>query len=79
MSFEDLRKEMMKDYITYDGITFHTRKLNGNWEKGFSLDLHSVGSIRAGTYANGRDKWDTYRTKIGEMVYQLKYKSVYHK
>jgi predicted amidophosphoribosyltransferase len=50
-----------------------TIKLIGNWKKGFALDLHTKSSEYLGVDEFGRDRFDTKRTEIGELVYKLKY------
>lgn len=42
--------------------------LKGNWKCGWALDLHTLSSVSLG---GGR--FDNNRTKIGQMVYDLKY------
>jgi len=46
-------------------------RLRGNWDEGWALDMHVV-SIEA----VGLDTFNTTRTKIGELTYQLKYRNV---
>ena len=48
-------------------------KLIGNWKKGFALDLHTRSSEYLGVDEFGRDRFDTKRTEIGELLYKLKY------
>ena len=48
-------------------------ELIGNWKKGFALDLHTKSSEYLGVDEFGRDRFDTKRTEIGELVYKLKY------
>ena len=45
------------------------REIHGNWQAGWALDVHTLSSHRL---PDGR--YDTERTKIGELVYQLKYR-----
>lgn len=45
----------------------------GNWEQGYSMDLHSLSSEYLGENDYGRPMFDTVRSDIGELVYQLKY------
>ena len=49
-------------------IQIHPQKICGNWRAGYALDFHTMSSylLPDGTY-------DTDRTEIGELVYQLKY------
>jgi len=49
-------------------------RLRGNWDEGYAIDLHTISSIYIGDNAFGHPEYDTSRSKIGEMVYQLKYK-----
>tara|TARA_R110002096_G_scaffold344921_7_gene538208 strand:+ start:173727 stop:174269 length:543 start_codon:yes stop_codon:yes gene_type:complete len=39
------------------------------------LDVQTISSTFAGYYPNGREKFDTIRSEVGELVYQLKYKA----
>jgi len=49
-------------------IKINEQKLIGNWRMGWALDLHTISSklLSNGTF-------DTQRTEIGELLYQLKY------
>lgn len=49
--------------------------LEGNWQTGRAYDLHTVSSSHLGTDGHGHDLFDTKRSEMGELVYQLKYKS----
>ena len=49
-------------------------EIKGNWEKGFALDLHILSSTYLGQNQYGCDQFDTMRTEIGQLVYELKYK-----
>lgn len=48
--------------------------LNGNWVKGLACDYHTQSSTYLGADETGRDRFDTVRTPMGELVYQLKYR-----
>lgn len=50
-------------------------ELKGNWTKGFALDIHVIKSVYTGDNEYGHPKFDTKRSKIGELLYQLKYKN----
>lgn len=50
-------------------------KLSGKWETGFALDLHTLKSEYAGDDEQGRPRFNTTRTDIGELVYNLKYQN----
>ena len=49
-------------------IQINPQEIRGNWRAGYALDFHTVSSqlLPDGTY-------DTDRTEIGELVYQVKY------
>jgi len=48
--------------------------LEGNWDKGFAFDLHTESSIHIGTDPFGHEQFETRRTQMGELLYQLKYR-----
>lgn len=48
--------------------------LEGNWKSGKAFDLHTVASTHLGTDEFGHDRWETTRSEMGELVYQLKYR-----
>jgi len=49
-------------------------EIKGNWKKGIAYDLHTLSSIYLGQDEFGYDRYDTKRSEMGELVYQLKYK-----
>jgi predicted amidophosphoribosyltransferase len=49
--------------------------LKGNWKNGLAYDLHTISSIFLGQDEFGHNRFDTIRSKMGELVYQLKYKN----
>lgn len=49
--------------------------LEGNWKSGKAYDLHTVSSTHLGTDEFGNDRFDNKRSEMGELVYQLKYRS----
>ena len=51
---------------SFDQIVLH----GGNWHAGWALDFHTKSSAHAGERV-----FDTERTEIGELLYQLKYRS----
>lgn len=55
------------------------REIAGNWDKGVALDKHSMGSVHIGYWPNGRDRFETNRTEVGEALYQLKYNHDWNK
>lgn len=50
-------------------------KLEGRWKKGLAFDIHTIASDYLGPDEYGHDRWDTTRSEMGELVYQLKYRS----
>lgn len=40
---------------------------------GYALAFHTIWSTPLGTYDAGHSRFDTRRTEIGELLYQLKY------
>jgi predicted amidophosphoribosyltransferase len=54
-------------------VAIHPRALHGPWDKGFALDVHTVGSSYLGDDEHGRPRFDTRRSEIGELLYRLKY------
>ena len=49
-----------------------TIEIKGDWAKGFAYDVHTLGSVYLGVDESGHEKWDTTRSEMGELVYQLK-------
>ena len=49
-------------------------ELKGNWDKGYAMDMHTISSVCIGHNEFGHPQYDTTRSDIGELVYQLKYK-----
>ena len=47
----------------------------GPWDEGFALDLHTVSSQYLGDDAYGNPQFDTARSPVGELLFQLKYRS----
>lgn len=50
-------------------------ELTGNWDKGLAFDLHTLSSSYLGPDQFGHDKFENTRSEIGELVYQLKFRS----
>ena len=49
--------------------------ITGPWDEGFALDLHTVSSQYLGDDAYGNPQFDTERSPVGELLFQLKYRS----
>jgi len=56
-------------------VATNPTSLAGPWDEGFALDLHTVSSQYLGDDAYGNPQFDTKRSEIGELVFQLKYRS----
>ena len=52
-----------------------TIKLTGNWAKGSAYDIHTLSSVYLGADEHGHDHWDSQRSEMGQLLYQLKYKN----
>lgn len=52
----------------------HPIKIKGNWEVGYALDVHTKSSQFIGYDDLGREMFDTERSRIGELLYRLKYR-----
>jgi len=48
-------------------------RLNGPWAKGFAFDLHTISSEYTGDNEYGHPTFDTTRSQIGQLLYELKY------
>lgn len=48
-------------------------QIEGAWRLGWTLDVHTTSSVFLGHDQNGRAQFDTTRSELGELVYQLKY------
>lgn len=55
-------------------ITIHPREIEGAWDQGYVLDVHTISSTMIGYNEFGHPEFDTLRSELGELVYQLKYK-----
>ncbi len=49
-------------------------EVQGAWRRGWTLDLHTISSEFLGYDQNGHAQFDTKRSPLGELVYQLKYR-----
>lgn len=50
-------------------------EITGNWQKGIAFDKHTLSSEYLGVDQFGHDRWESTRSEMGELVYQLKYQS----
>jgi len=50
-------------------------RIPGRWREGYVLDYHTVGSSFLGYDEYGHPVFDTKRTEVGELLFQLKYRS----
>lgn len=48
--------------------------LKGNWKKGVAFDVHTLDSIYLGVDEYGHDRWETTRSEMGQLLYELKYR-----
>lgn len=55
-------------------MTMNPLQVEGAWRRGWTLDSHTISSVLIGYSASGREQFDTKRSELGELVYQLKYK-----
>ena len=50
-------------------------RISGNWRYGIALDVHTVSSVHLGINEFGHEVFDTTRSELGELLYQLKFRS----
>lgn len=55
-------------------VQIKPKPLRGDWKQGFALDVHTTGSTFIGHNEYGHPEFDTTRSPLGELLYQLKYK-----
>ncbi len=55
-------------------MKLNVQKIEGPWDKGFTLDKHIVQSTYLGDNEQGHATFDTTRTEIGQALYLLKYR-----
>lgn len=55
--------------------TINPIKLDGIWTEGYALDKHTISSEFLGTDEYGHNQFNTIRSDIGQLLYELKYKA----
>ena len=55
-------------------IATNPMKISGAWHQGYILDYHTLSSDFIGHDEFGNPTFDTKRTEVGELLYQLKYR-----
>ncbi len=55
-------------------MEIHPIQVSGAWRLGWALDLHTTSSEFLGYDENGRAQFQTTRSPLGELLYQLKYR-----
>ncbi len=55
-------------------MEIHPVQVQGAWRLGWALDVHTVSSEFLGYDQNGHPLFDTTRSQLGELLYQLKYR-----
>lgn len=55
-------------------MQLNPRPMRGTWDDGRTLDLHILSSEFVGYNESGHAQFESTRTELGELLYQLKYK-----
>jgi predicted amidophosphoribosyltransferase len=55
-------------------IKIDPKEIDGSWDAGWALDLHTLSSVPLGPDSWGREQFDTERTELGKAVFLLKYR-----
>jgi len=55
-------------------MKIHPVQVQGAWRLGWALDVHTTSSEFLGYDPNGHPQFDTTRSPLGELLYQLKYR-----
>jgi predicted amidophosphoribosyltransferase len=55
-------------------MTTNPIEVQGAWTRGWTLDRHTTSSIFLGYNEQGHAQYDTTRSPLGELLYQLKYR-----
>jgi len=56
-------------------VKINIRRLRGPWDDGYALDFHTLGSTFLGHDAYGHPRFETTRSPVGDLLYQLKYRN----
>jgi predicted amidophosphoribosyltransferase len=56
-------------------VNIRPMKIPGRWRDGYALDYHTLSSTYLGEDEFGHPQFDTKRSEVGELLYQLKYRS----
>ena len=54
-------------------MDINPQQIDGNWEEGWAMDLHTTSSVPITDEAGNVIKWDNARPPVAEELYQLKY------
>ena len=55
-------------------LSIHPMRILGRWQEGYTLDFHTIRSDLVGYDEVGHPIFETVRSEIGELLYQLKYR-----
>jgi competence protein ComFC len=55
-------------------VGINPQKIVGKWRGGYALDFQVLSSVHLGVDEYGHNRFDTTRSPIGQLLYQLKYK-----
>lgn len=56
-------------------VATNPRTLRGPWASGFALDWHTLSSVPIGPNQFGHMQFDTTRPPVGQLLYELKYRT----
>jgi competence protein ComFC len=60
-------------------MEINPQKLDGHWNEGWALDLHTTSSTLVGVDEHGHNRFQTVRPPIAEELFKLKYRSDRHR
>lgn len=55
-------------------VEINPKRITGCWTEGFALDFHTLSSEYIGDDEYGHPQFDTKRSRIGDLLYRLKYR-----